>query len=269
MVPVGPLDRNVVQGGQDLLLARAESVMPMLIERRDHVVAHRLLDRRCQVQRLHPGVDNHEEAGQRGDETVGQALRLGQMCTQALGQIRFLGDRLQARKQRPQTRLQLLGRLRLSRLDLIGMIDLAEGADRGFGLDAVRVGLLAREAGLDVSAQRLVDARGERRRAPGAMAAAMIGLLGGAGDRRALTLPSLLRLRRRLPMLGAIQAIMDWRGASICTRVNAGRSIGQRPALGQFALPRVRLPGAPPTPYRALDRLPKHPVLDQAMIQAR
>ncbi len=69
-------------------------------ERRDQVVEHRLLDRRCQVQRLHPGVDHHEE-GQRGDEAVSQALRLGQMSASALGQIRCLGDRLQARKQRP------------------------------------------------------------------------------------------------------------------------------------------------------------------------
>jgi hypothetical protein len=34
---VWPLDRNLVQGGQDLLLARAESMMPMLIEREEAV----------------------------------------------------------------------------------------------------------------------------------------------------------------------------------------------------------------------------------------
>ena len=105
---------------------------------------------------------------------------LARCRAEALGQIRFLGDRLQARKQRPQARLQLLGRLRLSLLNLIGMIDLAEGADQGFGLGAVRVGLLARAAGLDVVVQRVIDARGERRWASRAMAAAMIGLLGGA-----------------------------------------------------------------------------------------
>ena len=115
------------------------------IERRDEVVEHRLLDRRCQVQRLHPGVDHHEEEGQRGDEAMGQALRLGRMSAEALGQIRLRGDRFQARQQRPQTRLQLLGGLRLSLLALVGMIDLAQSTDQGFGLGAVRVGLLARE----------------------------------------------------------------------------------------------------------------------------
>ncbi len=34
---IGALDRKVVQGGQELLLARAESVMPMLIEREEAV----------------------------------------------------------------------------------------------------------------------------------------------------------------------------------------------------------------------------------------
>ena len=36
---VGPLDRKVVQGGQDLLLARTESVMPVLIEREEAVAS--------------------------------------------------------------------------------------------------------------------------------------------------------------------------------------------------------------------------------------
>ena len=107
--------RGLLQRGEALRTQRPESMTvlgagaarggALQIERRDHVVEHRLLDRRCQVQRLHPGVDHHEEEGQRGHEAVSQALRLGQMSAEALGQIRFLGDRLQARKQRPQTRL--------------------------------------------------------------------------------------------------------------------------------------------------------------------
>ncbi len=41
------------------------------IERRDQVVEHGLLDRRCEVQCLYPGVDHHEEERQRGHKAVG------------------------------------------------------------------------------------------------------------------------------------------------------------------------------------------------------
>jgi hypothetical protein len=62
-----------------LLGAGAARGGALRIKRRDQVVEHRLLDRRCRVQRLHPGVDHHEEEGLRGDEALSQALRLGQM----------------------------------------------------------------------------------------------------------------------------------------------------------------------------------------------
>jgi hypothetical protein len=83
-----------------------------------------------------------------------------------------------------------------------------------------------------------------------------------------LTLPILPGLRHRMQRLGAIQAIVDWRGASICTRVDTGRGIGQR------HLPRsVCTSKGTPTrrschSLRMLDLLPKHPVLDQPMIKA-
>jgi hypothetical protein len=84
-----------------------------------------------------------------------------------------------------------------------------------------------------------------------------------------LTLSILPGLRHRMPMLGAIQAIMDWRGASICTRVDTGGSIGQR----HFPRSVCTSKGTPSRrschSFRALDRLPKHPVLDQPMIEAK
>jgi hypothetical protein len=71
-----------------------------------------------------------------------------------------------------------------------------------------------------------------------------------------------------MQMLGAIQAIMDWRGASICTRVDTGRSIGHR----RFPRSVCTSKGTPPRrschSFRVIDRLPKHAVLDQPMIKA-
>lgn len=90
----------------------------------------------------------------------------------------------------------------------------------------------------------------------------------GAADCRALTLPILLRLRHRLPMRGAIQAIMAWPGASICTRVNAGRGIGQRYLSRSVCTSKGTPPRRSCHSFRVLDRLPKHPVLDQPMIKA-
>ncbi|EGV28515.1 hypothetical protein ThidrDRAFT_3665 [Thiorhodococcus drewsii AZ1] len=71
----------------------------------------------------------------------------------------------------------------------------------------------------------------------------------GSGRRSALTLSVIACLRHRAETRGSMTPIMQWRRMSECAveLIAAGAS-GNGVSLGQFALPRVRLPVAPATP---------------------
>ncbi len=84
-----------------LLGAGAARGGALQIERRDQVVEHRLLDRRCQVQRLHPVLTIMKKKASVATRLWVSRFALARCAHRTLGEVRLLGDRLQARKQRP------------------------------------------------------------------------------------------------------------------------------------------------------------------------